>query len=210
MGTPEAKVDVGARHDGHGTSALRRSHRSFGQRRCTTWVMLCVLNDVRGGVNNGGTAKEIGCRMMAMVVDTTTMRAFRSVALTSLILGRRSSVIARCVSVDFERANESIGHRHDHHHCDKQRGDKASQSGKGAVHLSQNISLAYPDTITTPVEDLNRLQARHSLPGTARIWCPGVPAAHRASLERRIAETAAARRRRLPSLASPPRTPTPQ
>jgi len=59
--------------------------------------MLCVLNDVRGGVNNGGTAKEIGCRMMAMVVDTTTMRAVRSVALTSLILGRRSSVIARCV-----------------------------------------------------------------------------------------------------------------
>ena len=147
---------------------------------------------------------------MAMVVDTTTMRAVRSVALTSLILGRRSSVIARCVSVDFERANESIGHRHDHHHCDKQRGDKTSQSEKGTVHLSQNIRLAYPDTITTPVEDLNRLQARHSLPGTTRIWCHGVPAAHRASLGRRIAETAAARRRRLPSLASPPRTPTPQ
>lgn len=133
--------------------------------------MLCVLNDVRGGVNNGGTAKEIGCRMMAMVVDTTTMRAVRSVALTSLILGRRSSVIACCVSVDFERANECIGHRHDHQHCDKQRGDKTSQSEKGTVHLSQNIRLAYPDTITTPVEDLNRLQARHSLPGTTRIWC---------------------------------------
>lgn len=93
-----------ARHHGHDTSALWRSHRSFGEPGCATGILRYGLHDLYGEMPHGRTEKEMGRRVVAMIVDTTAMRAAWGVALAGFVLQRWSGVIANCVRVGFERA----------------------------------------------------------------------------------------------------------
>ena len=87
-GNSRSNSDVGTRRDGHGTSALRRSHGSFGQPECATGVLRCRLHVMHGAIPHSRAEKEVGRRMVAMVVGTRGMRAVRNVALAGFVLRR--------------------------------------------------------------------------------------------------------------------------